>query len=188
MNNQCFNTFIIGAQKASTSSLHFTLMQHPEIATLRDEFPIFEYDFKKDEMKRLLNNHTRLRENPKIILLKRPALLYSINSIKKIYDHNTKSKFICVLRDPAERAVSNALHYMKMGRIYFNSIDEIIRKSITGDGDILQIAFAYGVCMGKLRTMAKTFPRESFLFLKNEDMREPESHIPCRKIFKYFPK
>ena len=40
-------------------------MQHPEIATLRDEFPIFEYDYKKDEMKRLLNNHARLRENPK---------------------------------------------------------------------------------------------------------------------------
>ena len=150
MNNQCFNTFIIGAQKASTSSLHFTLMQHPEIATLRDEFPIFEYDFKKDEMKRLLNNHTRLRENPKIILLKRPALLYSINSIKKIYDHNTKSKFICVLRDPAERAVSNALHYMKMGRIYFNSIDEIIRKSITGDGDIFTNRVClWGLYMGK---------------------------------------
>ena len=48
----------------------------------------------------------------------------------------------------------------------------------------LQIAFAYGVCIWeKLRTMAKNLSRESFLFLKNEDMREPEKAISLVEKF-----
>lgn len=179
MSKKKFTTFIIGAQKASTSSLHFMLMQHPEVATLRDEFPIFEYDYKMGEMERLLKKHERLKPNSKIFLLKRPALLYSDTSIKQIYNHNSKAKFICILRDPVERAVSNALHYMKMGRISFRSIDEIIQKSMNGCDDIFVNRLCqWGLYGHNLDQWLKIFPRKNFLFFKNEDMRQPYNVLP----------
>lgn len=184
MSKKKFTTFIIGAQKASTSSLHFMLMQHPAVSTLRDEFPIFEYDYKIDEMDRLLKKHERLKPNSKIFLLKRPALLYSYTSVKKIYKHNPKAKFICILRDPVERAVSNALHYMRMGRISFRSIDEIIQKSMNGcDDTFVNRLCQWGLYGHNLDQWLKIFPRKNFLFFKNEDMRQPYNVLPLIENF-----
>lgn len=178
MNDQKFNAFIIGAQKAATSSLHFMLMEHPEVATLRAELPIFQYDYDSDEMKTLISRHNRSGESRRVLLLKRPDLLCDLKSIERIHEHNPEAKFICVLRNPVERAVSAALYAMKRGKIQVMSVDDALESSMDQNReksvDEARLC-EYGLYGKYLKEWLGSFPSNNFLFLLNEEMQDAPS-------------
>ena len=126
-NSNRFNAFIIGAQKAASSSLHFLLIGHPEVCSERDELSVFEDPFYSEgNVAEVLERHRRIKSNADIYLLKRPNLLCVRTAPDRIFDHNADAKLICILREPASRAVSAIVHYMKSGLLPVMSMDEAL--------------------------------------------------------------
>ena len=118
---------IIGAQKAGTTSLYYYLDQHPQIyMSPRKEPHFFEgtsMDFNGPGRK--ITPVTDLREYRKLfdgVSTERAvgeasaSYLYSRQSPGLIRAHIPDAKLIVVLRNPAERAYSNYLHMVRVGR------------------------------------------------------------------------
>ncbi|MFB1034726.1 MAG: sulfotransferase, partial [Sinobacterium sp.] len=97
------NLHIIGVQKAGTTALASFLNQHPDIYLV--EFATQLY-------------HTKLSkyQNQSIICDATPITIFRPEFIKACYQFNPKAKFIVVLRDPIDRAVSQ--YYMELARSY----------------------------------------------------------------------
>lgn len=123
------NLFLIGAQKAGSSSLHMLLKQHPQIACApRKELNIFNHDdddvirkrisdigFPDGEFKYYLDSSVNYSRYPKS-----PS---SAHNIKRFV--GDKVNFIYLIRDPVERMISN--HYWKKDRYGgASSIDDAI--------------------------------------------------------------
>ena len=109
------NTFIIGAQKCGTTTLHNTLVQHPEIY---GPGPYKETHFWNggpgSKSKADYENLYPFFVGPGIRLLdSTPGYIMSEGTIRKIFDYNPNAKFILLLRDPVKRALSSWImfHY-----------------------------------------------------------------------------
>ena len=96
------NAFIIGTQKCGATTLHNTLVQHPEIygpgpkskADYMDLYPF------------LIRPGFRVLDST-------PGYIAHEGTIRKIFDYNPNAKFIFLPRNPVKRAISAwiMLHY-----------------------------------------------------------------------------
>ena len=121
------NFLIIGAQKAGTTSLYYYLEQHPQVYMSPRKEPHFfegtEMDFRgpgrkirpvtnPDEYQALFDGastETAIGEAS-------ASYLYSPRSPTLIRKNIPDAKLIVVLRNPADRAYSNFLHMVRVGR------------------------------------------------------------------------
>ena len=175
---QQFNAFIIGAQKAASSSLHFLLLEHAEVCARKDELPVFEDPFYSEAVvAETFDEHRRVNDEAAVYLLKRPNLLCTEYIPSRIHAYNPNAKLICILRDPASRAVSSILHYMKSGLLPVQPIDAAIEsvfftKIRDEFVEIQNSVREYGLYGKHLDQWLQYFPKEQFLFLKQEEMRD----------------
>lgn len=125
------NFFVIGAQKAGTTSLYYYLRQHPEVFMSPVKEPHFfvAYGAKKGKFSGPSRNLT-----PRITTLERyealfggatdekaigeasPTYLYVPEVAGRIKRYAPEAKLAAVLRNPAERAYSAYLHTVRSGR------------------------------------------------------------------------
>ena len=112
MNQVKPNTFLIGAQKCATTSIYNWLSQHPEICgplAVKDyEYFIREEYYSDTEL--LSSFYDKVYNNEKIILQGCVHYIYFYKALERIKNYNPNSKFILVIRNPIERAIS-AYHY-----------------------------------------------------------------------------
>ena len=119
------NTIIVGAQKAGTSSLFSYLTQHPAIqGSCRKEVHYFDggFDPRVDSYKKgqyWYRAHfplkTKVARQNRIIEAT-PSYLFIPSVPERIVSLIPDAKIIAVLRDPAERAISNFFHEVRAGR------------------------------------------------------------------------
>lgn len=108
---------IIGAQKAGTTGLYKTLVQHPQIlAPQRKEIHYFDDSMLQYENH--LQYHTMFpfphRLMPKKLTFEAsPSYLYHTDCPRRIYDYSPKMLFIVILREPVSRAFSAWQMYRK---------------------------------------------------------------------------
>lgn len=114
------NLHVIGVQKAGTTALASFLNQHPEIYVVDGkEAHVFDhpsYDGQKNKTafaKEIYNSKLSDYQNQSIICDATPITVFRPEFIQACYQHNPKSKFILILRDPVERAIS---HYHMSSR------------------------------------------------------------------------
>ena len=108
------NTFIIGAEKCGTTTLHNTLVQHPEIygpgAYMKEAH--FWNGGPGLKSKAEYENRYPFLVRPKTRLIdSTPSYISSNGTIQKIFDYNPKAKFILLLRNPVKRALSAWIMY-----------------------------------------------------------------------------
>ena len=116
------NTFIVGAPKAGTSSLHFYLNQHPEICMSSVKEPNF---FSAKEVENLYYNsqivsstkdyNSLFESDVKIKGESSVSYLYYKEVAKRIYEYNAKAKIIIMLRKPVDRLFSHYLMDKRLG-------------------------------------------------------------------------
>jgi hypothetical protein len=126
------NTFIVGAPKAGTTSLHHYLDQHSEVSMSSVKEPNF---FSIKEVTPLFYNslciasseayHKLFVQEKQIMGEASVSYLFYDEVPKRIHDYNAKAKIIIMLRQPIERAFS---HYLMDSRLGFCSktLEEII--------------------------------------------------------------
>ena len=112
---------IIGAMKSGTSSLRNILKKHPEIEFSVKEEPHF---FSKTN-----NWKSNLESYHKLFKLKNKKLCgegsttytqyphFNLELWNDIYDYNKNIKFIYMVRNPVERAISHYMHLYQRGKI-----------------------------------------------------------------------
>jgi hypothetical protein len=132
------NFFIIGAQKAGTTSLYYYLKQHPQVYMSPRKEPHFFKGMHSEYRKRGrslppvtdLGDYQALFEgvtDEKAIGEASASYLYSPKAPALIKRSIPDAKLIAVLRNPADRAYSNYLYCVKMGREPLASFAEALQ-------------------------------------------------------------
>lgn len=108
--------FIIGAQKAGTTTLFKHLVQHPQIAGSRKEPHFFDYSYtgRSRDFEKIFGHVSRLRV--RWLVDASPSYLFHPAVPARIAAHYPDSQLIALLRDPADRAVSHYFHNLRKGR------------------------------------------------------------------------
>lgn len=170
------NFFCIGAQKSSTTTLYDVLKQHPDIfLPLDKEAPFFAWDnwFEKGE-NWFYKNHFLDYNNQKISGTISPDYLFYPNTAKRIHEHlGTNIKFVIILRNPVDRAVS---HYnMTKARLiekYSFSEAILLEKDRINDDTLKDFNhFSYiqrGKYFEQIKKWFEYFPFENFLIIDFE--------------------
>jgi len=115
MMNKSPNFFCIGAQKAGTTSLYNILIQNPEIYLPRNKKEIHYFDYDRNYNKGLnwyFKKYFNNVKNEHAIGEITPSYSYFSHVPERIYnDLGSDVKFIFILRQPIDRAIS---HYSMM--------------------------------------------------------------------------
>jgi hypothetical protein len=191
MNNPVLpNTFIIGVQKAGTTTLDDWLAQHPEIycyESLKDVH-LFARFKSLDEIKQRLMKEPTPYKNQPVILQSAVNYIFFPELLASIARLNAKSKLILILRDPVERAISSYAYFKKMLR-ETRPIEEALiyePKEATAfnkdDSDFTYIE--HGFYAKQIKNCLEYFPEEQLLVLDYNDLAKNTSAL-LYKLFSF---
>lgn len=169
------HAYIIGAQKAATTSLAYLLDQHPQIAmsavkephfysTAWDKGPdwyegLFPADFggvRLDASTSYAMVHCDQAGAP---IQDQPEGLVKV--VERIHDATPDARFVYIVRDPVERVYSAYWHNVRAGREKRSFLQAVV------DNHHYLSPSRYGT---QIARYLDHFPRESFLFLVFEDI------------------
>jgi len=167
--------FILGVQKAATSSIHKILKQDYRISLpYQKETHFFSHNFDKkiewyiNQFKNKKKYIVRGEVDPSYIFFKKSAI-----NIKK-YIKNPK--FVLVLRKPIERAFSHYLMSKSRGyekESFFDAL-ELEEKRLKSSSSFFLSHYSYlkrGNYYQQIIDFKNIFPKSKFLFLKYEDFK-----------------
>lgn len=108
------NLHIIGVQKGGTTALSTFLAEHPEICLLKNkeahvfDDPVFlrskqKMQYAKAKYQKLSNDY----KNQTYLMDATPITCFQSHFLAHCYRYNPSAKFIVILRDPTERAISH---------------------------------------------------------------------------------
>lgn len=117
------NTFIVGAPKAGTTSLHFYLQQHPDVCMSEIKEPNY---FTAQEVVKLYYDvspvnsedwyHSIFTEpTRKVVGEGSVSYLFYPEVAQKIYEYNPEARILIILRSPVQRAFSHYLMDCRLG-------------------------------------------------------------------------
>jgi len=132
------NFFIVGAQKAGTTSLYHYLEQHPEVYMSSRKEPHFfdgmqsRYRWARGRMPPVTDPEDyralfRGVNNEKAVGEASTSYIYSSLAPVQIEKSLPNARIIAILRNPADRAYSNFLHCVRSGREPLTSFAEALR-------------------------------------------------------------
>lgn len=136
------NFFIVGAQKAGTTSLYHYLNQHPQVYMSPRKEPHF-FEGMDSEFRRPGRRSTPVNDLAEYQALFEGAsveraigeasasYLYSPRAPGLIKSSVPEAKIIAILRNPADRAYSNFLHCVQVGREPLGSFVEALQAEET---------------------------------------------------------
>jgi hypothetical protein len=179
--------YLIGAQKAGSTTLAYLLSQHPDICVAKNKEPHY---FTGNSSKSWAWYQQQFVNQEKAICLDAStsysfAPLSSNNSYmpkksfhnipQRLYYINPNAKFIYLLREPIARTYSGYWHSFNTGREHRN-FGEAIRK----DYFYLDVSNYYG----QLSLWLEYFSLDSFLFLLFEDLKTNPQQV-MKSCFKF---
>ena len=167
--------YLIGAQKAGTTTLAYLLFQHPNICVAKTKEPHFFSTYWHKGLDWYKTNFSNY-ENAICI---DASTTYSMAPIsennsrnrtsnlkdvpQRLYSINPNAKFIYLLREPVDRIYSAYCYYVMNGREYKN-----FENAIKDESFYLDVSNYYG----QLAFWLEYFPLDSFLFVLFEDMKK----------------
>jgi len=183
---------IIGIQKAATSSLANYLAQHPDICKHKsNEMPYFTLN--EEYYKGYKFNYEKYFYHcsaKKKILAKSVTVIQSLESIKRLYEHNKDMKLVLVLRNPVDRAHSAFWYAKRMGWENLDSFEEALeQESIRREKDMIKKRITRYKENGKyaiqIKQLFNIFPKEQVFILLQEDIIKDANSV-CQNIFSFF--
>ena len=115
-NRQLPDCIIIGARKAGTRALLNYLNLHPDIMTAKNEVHFFDEHY--DEGLEWYRKKMPYSFPGQMTIEKTPAYFVTREVPRRVHKMNSRMKFLLIVRDPTERAVSDYL------QIYMHQVDK----------------------------------------------------------------
>ena len=184
------NTFIVGAPKAGTTSLHHYLNQHTEVSMSSVKEPNF---FSSKEVESLFYNSKCIDDSNdyhKLFSIEKRQVrgeasvsyLFYENVPKRIYDYNSEAKIIIMLREPIERAFS---HYLMDCRLGFCSVKlEDIIATPQSYPQYFQQYLELGNYYSQIKRYQDTFGKEQLLVIFYEDFKTNTKKV-MNRVFSF---
>ncbi len=183
--------FIVGAQKAGTTSLYKYLAQHPDVFMPRvKEIHYFaeERYYKKGE-----NYFNQFYEEYAGEKLKGGAYVHLFSATeapKRIYEYNKDAKILIMLRNPIDRAYS-AYHFaLKNGwELTDNAfVDTLSLQQNRMNGNFTERTdlsyFEVGLYYKHITNWLQWFPKEQVFVLFDTDLKASDQE-PVKRLFNY---
>ncbi|MFN6039778.1 MAG: sulfotransferase domain-containing protein [Bacteroidota bacterium] len=171
--------FIVGAQKAGTTSMKNYLGEHPQIIThLPSEFPFFYSDKEYKMGYENIYNYYFNKSAPgdRKMVCKHAHLYSSEVALQRLSIHNPNCKIIFLLRNPVYRTYSSYLMERLYNRVDFN-FDEIV-SALDGSGKLKlkdwqrSAIIDFGFYADYLKNIYKYFPKENVSLILFEEFKE----------------
>lgn len=185
------NTFLIGAQKAATTSVYSWLSQHPDVCapmSVKDYAFFTRDDFFEKGLEHLSSFYEGEYNNEGIVLQGSVHYIFFEKALKRIYDFNPNSKFILVLRNPIERALSAYEYALKFN--YENlAINEAFRNEdlrMKSEDHRVTSELTYknhGLYYKQIQVFLKYFNRNQIKIVLFEDVSNPE--LLTKELFEF---
>lgn len=192
---------IIGGQKCGTTSLYDYLLQHPQIAgSFAKEVKFFDVNFDKGLV--WYQSHFPLAKDlgkSDVVGEATPYYLFHPQVPPRMAEVLPEAKLIVLLRNPADRAISNYFMRLRAGNEPLSleealdkeeeRIGEEYRRLLSGEIANSRVCrhFAYkkrSLYLEQLERYAQYYPRERMLILKSEDLFSDPSRT-LRQVFTY---
>jgi len=186
------NTFLIGVQKAATSSLYSWLAQHPEVCapmSVKDRGFFTQDEFYNKGLNYLSSYYENEFTNEKIILQGSVHYIYFEKALSRINQFDPNSKFILILRNPVERALSS----YKYARKFFyetHNIEKAFelepeRLKSNNYQTLSELTYkSHGMYYKQIQVFLKYFKRDQLKIIFYEDITQsPE--LTVSDIFKF---
>ena len=186
---QPINFIVCGTQKGGTTALDYYLRSHQEICmALKKEVHFFDNDnyFNHEIVDyEFYHEFFRPQKNHKIVGECTPIYMFWTDSIKRIYDYNSKIKLIIILRNPIERAFSHWNMEVQRKREH-RTFWDAINKEVNNLGNNLNKSrtFSYlerGFYFSQIMEIYKYFDRNQLLCLKSESLKS-QPHLVLDEI------
>jgi len=177
------NTFLIGVQKAGTTTLNDWLSQHPEIYgynSLKD-IPLFVKFPQPQQLNKRLLLETPPYNGQPVILHSAVNYIFYPSLLQQIAKKQPAAKLVLILRNPVARGISSYFYFKKMMRenrdietalIYHPKKDfEITRDN--NDFTYIEHGFYYE----QVKTCLQFFKPEQLLILDYEDLKNKPTEL-----------
>jgi Sulfotransferase family len=199
------NFFIVGAQKAGTTSLYHYLNQHPQVYMSPIKEPFFfdhEMDSKGEVLRREFGGHrqpprfTNIGEygalfegvkGEKAIGEATPLYIYAPGTAERIERYVPGAKSIALLRNPADRAYSAFLYAVRIGVEPLTDFAQALREEPLRMRNGWHYVFHYrsrGLYYQQLKRYYEVFGRERLGVWLYEDMREDPASV-AKSVFRF---
>jgi hypothetical protein len=199
------NFFIVGAQKAGTTSLYHYLNQHPQVYMSPIKEPFFfdhEMDSKGEVVRREFGGHrqpprfTNIEEysalfegvrGEKAIGEATPLYIYAPGTAERIERYVPGAKSIALLRNPADRAYSAFLYAVRIGVEPLTDFAQALREEPLRMRNGWHYVFHYrsrGLYYQQLKRYYEVFGRERLGVWLYEDMREDPASV-AQSVFRF---
>jgi hypothetical protein len=199
------NFFIVGAQKAGTTSLYHYLNQHPEVYMSPIKEPFF-FDHELDSKGEVVASEFEGRRQPprfanvkeysrlfegvgdeKAIGEATPLYIYAPGTPERIERYAPGAKSIALLRHPAERAYSAFLYAVRIGAEPLTDFAQALRAEPLRMRNGWHYVFHYrsrGLYYQQLQRYYEVFGRERVGAWLYEDMKEDPA-VVARSVFRF---
>lgn len=185
------NFFIIGAQKAATTSLYNYLNQHPDIFmpyVKENHFFVEDRVYRQgvEHFHRFYQNYS----GEKLIGGAFVHMLSSQEAPERVFKYNSEAKILVMLRNPIDRAYSAYNFAIKNGwespKNNFLDTFKLQEKRLSGNfTERTDLSYFYvGLYAKHLSNWFKWFPKEKFLILLDADF-VADSKLQMQRVFNF---
>ncbi|HPF97200.1 MAG TPA: sulfotransferase [Mangrovimonas sp.] len=173
------NTFMMGAQKAATTSLYNWLSQHPEVCgpnSIKD-YPLFldKWNIFDEESKMFDNEYLDAGyDNEKIVLHGCVQYMFEEIAIERIAEFSPQAKLICILRNPVDRALSAYKYFKKLNietrplKVALETDEKFLKGTTQQRNDFTYIS--HGLYYQQLLNIYKRFPEQQVKIVLYDDL------------------
>ncbi len=169
------NLFIPGFPKCGSFYLYELLAQHPDISMCSGKEPDYftgRMEYEKYKSLFEINSSYKYYGEATVEYIVRPS------SLSKIAMESPSSKFIIVMRNPVERAISHYYHRLKGG------VDQRSLKDVLNNKGDENFPVFYSKYKQHLQTIYQLFPSNQILIIISEDLYlNPEQTLA--KVFEF---
>lgn len=184
------NTYIIGVQKAGTTSLHYWLSQHPDIYG-PNEYKDVDYfanpeiaDMAKERLVKDFVHHN----GESIVFQSHVNYIFYAKALDRIKTLTPEAKLIVVLRNPIDRAISAFRYFRKMGQeprpaekaLLYKPKEKMSYSKQNNDFTYLE----HGMYGQQLEKVYEIFDQEKVLILQFKELKNKPNEL-IQKVFKF---
>lgn len=168
---------IVGAQKCATSSILYSLSNHPEISIhTQREMSYFINDELYSQGWDTVRNRYFKQDDSRHLTIKNVGLMYQEYALDRLRTHNKDVKIVVSLRDPVKRALSAYDFFKMQGKEHAESFQKALTISTQKKGTGFDY-FGRGDYYQQVKNIFDKFPRENVEIILTEDLANNSEEV-----------
>ncbi len=184
------NTFLIGVQKAGTTTLNDWISQHPQVYSYNSlkDIPLFVKFPQPEQLNKRLLLETPAYNGEQVVLHSAVNYIFYPSLLQQLAQKQPSAKLILILRNPVARAISSYFYFKKMLREMRDAETALVYQpkkhfEITRDNNDFTY-IEHGFYYEQINTCLQYFSKDQLLVLDYDDLKNKPAEL-IKKVFRY---